>query len=171
MKKNGFISEFKAFITKGNVVDMAVGVVVGGAFSKIVSSLVADIITPLISLLTGASSFSELKVVLKEAVVETVDGVETIITPATTLNYGNFIQFIIDFLIISFSIFCVIKAMAGARKKFEKPADPEKLAAEAAAKAEAEAKAAAEAEEIVAARRAQKETADLLREIKELIKK
>ena len=108
---------------------------------------------------------------LKEAVVETVDGVETIITPATTLNYGNFIQLIIDFLLVSFSIFCVIKAMASARKKLEKPEDPEKAAAEAAAKAEADAKAQAEAEEIAAARRAQKETAELLRDIKELIKK
>ncbi len=178
MKKNGFLAEFRNFIMRGNVIDMAVGVVVGGAFSKIVSSLVADIITPLISLLTGAASFAELKWVLKEAVVETVDGVETVITPATTINYGMFIQYIIDFILVAFSIFVVIKAIAAMRARAEKLAEkPEDVAAKkaedekaAAEKAEAEAKAKAEADEIVAARRAQAETAELLRDIKELIK-
>ncbi len=173
MKKNGFLAEFRAFIMRGNVIDMAVGVVVGGAFSKIVSSLVADIITPLISLLTGAASFAELKWELKPAVVEVVDGVENIITPATTVNYGMFIQYILDFLLVAFSIFVVIKAIAKLREKKEsaeeiaaKKAEEEKASAE---QAEKDAALAKEAEEIVAARRAQAETAELLRDIKKLI--
>ncbi len=179
MKKNGFFAEFRNFIMRGNVIDMAVGVVVGGAFSKIVSSLVADIVTPFISLLTGASSFAELKWTIKAAEVKIVDGVENVITPATTVNYGTFIQYIIDFILIAFSIFCVIKAISKMREKTEKmkqtpemieaqKAEEEKAAAE---KAEADAKAAAEAEEIVAARRAQAESAELLRDIKELLLK
>ncbi len=179
MKKNGFLAEFRNFIMRGNVIDMAVGVVVGGAFSKIVSSLVADIITPLISLLTGAASFAELKWVLKEAVVETVDGVETVITPATTVNYGMFIQYIIDFILVALSIFIVIKAIAKMRERADKLREtPEQIAAKkaeeekaAAEKAEAEKAAAAEAEEIVLARRAQAETAELLRDIKVLLEK
>ncbi|MBR5460138.1 MAG: large conductance mechanosensitive channel protein MscL [Clostridia bacterium] len=179
MKKNGFFAEFRKFIMRGNVIDMAVGVVVGGAFSKIVSSLVADIVTPLISLLTGKASFTELKWVLREAEIEVVDGVENIITPATTVNYGTFIQYIIDFILVAFSIFIVIKAIAKLRETGDKIKEtPEMIAAKkaeedkaAAEKAEADAKAAKEAEEIVAARRAQAETAELLRDIKALIEK
>ena len=89
-----FFSEFKKFITRGNVVDLAVAVIVGTAFNKIVSSLVADIITPLISLAIGKMDFSELVVILKPA---------TDSANALTLNYGVFIQYIIDFLIISFN--------------------------------------------------------------------
>lgn len=109
MKK--FFEDFKAFIMKGNVLDMAVGVIIGGAFSKIVSSLVADIITPLISLLTPQGALSGLSVTLREAVSEEV--------PALTLNYGMFIQNIIDFLIIALSIFTVLRIMMNAQKRLE----------------------------------------------------
>ena len=180
MKEKGFFAEFRKFIMRGNVIDMAVGVVVGGAFSKIVSSLVADIITPCISLLTGKANFNELKWVLKEAVTETAeDGTVTELSAATTMNYGTFIQYIIDFIIIAFSIFVVVRSINKLRERADKAKEtPEMLAARkaeeekaAAEKAEADAKAAAEQEEIVAARRAQAETAELLRDIKELLAK
>lgn len=102
------LKEFKAFAMKGNVVDMAVGIVIGAAFGKIVASVVNDIIMPPIGLLVGGVNFSELQVVLKEAVGETA---------AVTINYGNFIQVVFDFLIIAFAIFMVVKAMNAAKKK------------------------------------------------------
>ncbi|WP_411681553.1 large-conductance mechanosensitive channel protein MscL [Clostridium thailandense] len=92
--------EFKEFAVKGNVVDLAVGVVIGGAFGKIVTSLVNDIIMPILGALTGGINFTYLKFVIKEAHGD---------VPAVTFNYGNFIQNIIDFLIISFSIFLFVK--------------------------------------------------------------
>ena len=113
MKK--FFSDFKEFAMKGNVMDMAVGVIIGGAFGKIVTSLVNDIITPLISLLTGAVSLENLKVVMKEAVMEG----EEVIQEQIALNYGAFIQAIIDFLIIALSIFCVLRIIMNAQKKLE----------------------------------------------------
>ena len=123
-----FIEDFKAFALKGNVVDMAVGVIIGGAFGKIVSSLVADIIMPPIGVLTGGMDFKDLKVVLKEAVPAVVDeaGAEiSAATEAVTLNYGLFIQNVIDFLIIALSIFCIIKMMTRLNKKKEEaPAEP-----------------------------------------------
>ena len=174
MKKNGFFADFRNFIMRGNVIDMAVGVVVGGAFSKIVSSLVANIITPLISLVTGGANLSNLKYVIHEAVVDEAGAVTT---PEVAVEYGLFCQYIIDFIIIAFCIFCVVRAIAKLREKAEKlketpeeivakKAEEEKAAAE---KAEADAKAAEEAAEIVAARRAQAETAELLRDIKKLM--
>ena len=108
----GFMQEFKEFAVKGNVVDMAVGVVIGGAFGKIVSSLVGDVIMPAVGVLTGGVDFKNLKLVLKEA----SEGVE-----AVTINYGVFIQSIIDFLIIAFYIFVVIKMIN--KLKREKPAE------------------------------------------------
>ena len=113
-----FISEFKEFAMRGNVMDMAVGVVIGGAFGKIVSSLVGDIIMPVVGVLTGGVNFTDLKITLKEA-VDTV--------PAVTINYGAFIQTTVDFLIIAFCIFCVIKALNSLKKKpvEEAPAEPE----------------------------------------------
>ena len=105
-----FFQEFKKFITKGNVVDLAVAVIIGAAFNKIVSSLVADIITPLISLALGKVDFTELKVVLRP---ETAD------VAALTLNYGIFIQTIIDFLIIGLTIFVIVKLYT----KFQQIAD------------------------------------------------
>ncbi|WP_373816156.1 large-conductance mechanosensitive channel protein MscL [Porphyromonas loveana] len=119
MKK--FIQDFKAFALRGNVVDMAVGVIIGGAFGKIVSSLVNDIIMPPISMLTGGVNFTDLKVVLSDAVME---GGE-IVKPEVAWNYGNFIQTTIDFLILAFVIFLMIKAIMAAKKKEEEvPAEP-----------------------------------------------
>ena len=120
MGKTTFLQDFKAFAMKGNVVDMAVGVIIGGAFGKIVSSLVGDIIMPTIGLLVGGVNFTDLKLQLKPA--EVVDGVEK---AAATLNYGNFIQTTFDFLVIAFSIFCVIRIIGRLiAKKEEKPAAP-----------------------------------------------
>lgn len=113
-----FKTELKEFLMRGNVVDMAVGIVIGAAFGKIVTSFVNDILMPPIALLLGDSKFVELKVVLKEAVM---DGSE-ILTPAITWNYGAFIQSVVDFLIVGVSIFLVIKAMNKLkRKKVEEP--------------------------------------------------
>ena len=113
-----FISEFKEFAMRGNVIDMAVGVVIGGAFGKIVSSLVSDIIMPVVGVITGGVNFTDLKLTLKEAVDS---------APAVTINYGAFIQTMVDFLIIAFCIFCVIKAINSLKKKpvEEAPAEPE----------------------------------------------
>lgn len=120
--------EFKAFISRGNVIDMAVGVIIGSAFGKIVTALVNNIITPLISLATGGANFSEAKLILKEAVL---DEAGEIATPALTLDYGMFIQTIIDFLIIAFCIFMMVKVVGSVRKKAEalKKKEEEKPAA------------------------------------------
>ncbi len=110
------IQEFKTFAMRGNVVDMAVGIIIGGAFGKIVSSFVADVIMPPIGLLIGGVDFSNLVIILKQAVGD---------TPAVTLSYGKFIQSIVDFVIIAFAIFMVIKAMNALQKKQEEaPAPP-----------------------------------------------
>ena len=121
MGKSSFLQEFKAFAMKGNVVDMAVGVIIGGAFGKIVSSVVADVIMPPLGLLTGGVNFTDLKWVMKPA--EVVDGKEI---AAVTLNYGNFLQATFDFLIIAFSIFMFIKLITKLteKKKAETPAAP-----------------------------------------------
>ncbi len=115
------ISEFKAFAMKGNVIDMAVGIIIGAAFGKIVSSLVSDIIMPPLGLVIGGVDFKDLQFVMKEA----VDG-----NPAVSLTYGNFLQVTFDFLIVAFAIFMVIKAMNSAKKKEEAapsaPAAPSK---------------------------------------------
>ncbi len=105
-----FAKEFKEFISRGNVMDMAVSIIIGGAFTAIVTSLVGDIIMPLISLLTGGFDFSQLCVVLGEG------------EEAATLNYGAFIAAVINFLIIAFVIFCIIKSMNKfVKKKEEEP--------------------------------------------------
>ena len=104
MGKSTFLKEFKDFAMRGNVVDMAVGVIIGGAFGKIVSSIVSDVIMPPIGLLVGGVKFTDLEWVLKPAILE--DGVETV--AAVTLNYGNFLQNVFDFLIIAFSIFLFV---------------------------------------------------------------
>lgn len=105
-----FIKEFKEFAVRGNVIDMAVGVVIGSAFGKIVSSLVSDVMMPVIGVITGGVNFTDFKIVLKEAHGETA---------AVTLNYGSFIQTTIDFIIIAFCIFVAIKAIN--KLKREKP--------------------------------------------------
>lgn len=116
----GIIKEFKEFAIKGNLVDIAVGLIIGAAFGKVVSSFVADIIMPPIGILLGGVDFSDLKVVLKDAVIENGQKVE-----AVTLNYGQFIQTVIDFLIIAASVFVVIKLMNSIKKKEqEQPASP-----------------------------------------------
>jgi len=116
------MSEFKSFAMRGNVIDMAVGIVIGGAFGKIVSSFVNDVLMPPIGMMMGGVDFSDLAVVLKEASGDVV---------AVTLNYGSFIQTVVDFLIIAFAIFMVIKAMNNMKKKEEEaPAAPPKPSAE-----------------------------------------
>ena len=117
----GLVKEFKEFAMRGNVMDMAVGVVIGAAFGKIVSSLVADVIMPLISVVTGGINFTHWKFILKDAVL---DG-GNVVTPEVSLNYGTFIQVTVDFIIIAFAIFLVIKAINKLKKKEEeKPAAP-----------------------------------------------
>jgi large conductance mechanosensitive channel len=103
-----FIDEFKAFAIKGNIIDMAVGIIIGVAFGKIVTSFVADIIMPPLGLLIGGVNFTELKVILKAA---------TETNPAVTWNYGNFLQNCFDFLIVAFAVFLAIKAIMLAKKK------------------------------------------------------
>ena len=110
------MKEFKEFAMRGNVVDMAVGIIIGGAFGKIVSSFVADVVMPPLGMLLGKVNFADLAITLKEASGETA---------AVTLNYGNFLQVIVDFLIVAFAIFMAIKAMNALKKKEEEaPAAP-----------------------------------------------
>jgi len=106
----GLVKEFKEFAMKGSVVDLAVGVIIGGAFGKIVASFVNDILMPPLGVLLGGVDFKDYKAILVEAVGE---------TPAVTLNYGMFIQNVIDFVIIAAAIFLMIKAMNSAKKKEE----------------------------------------------------
>lgn len=116
-----FVKEFKEFAIKGNVMDMAVGIIIGGAFGKIVSSLVNDIIMPPIGLLLG-NGFTDQKCVLREGMAEQLDEAGNVIVPAIqeiTLNYGSFIQTTVDFFIIAFVIFLMIKGMNSMRKKQE----------------------------------------------------
>lgn len=153
-KKSTFWSDFKKFISKGNVVDMAVGVVIGGAFGKIVTGLVNYIINPVVSLITGSG--------------KDLDSLKTVLVPEKIVNdvveqkeiailWGTWIQTIIDFLIVAFCIFLMLRLITKARATLErkKLAAEEAKAAEAAAKAEAEKKAAAEAAAVAAARQNQ----------------
>jgi large conductance mechanosensitive channel len=109
------VDEFKTFAMKGNVTDMAVGIIIGAAFGKIVSSMVSDIIMPPLGLLIGGVNFTELKVILKAA---------TETNPAVTWNYGNFLQVTFDFLIVAFAVFMVIKAINASKKKEEATPPP-----------------------------------------------
>ena len=109
-------TEFKTFAIKGNVIDMAVGIIIGAAFGKIVGSFVNDVIMPPLGLLIGGVNFSDLKIVMKAA---------TETAPAVTFNYGNFIQVCFDFLIVAFAVFMVVKTTNSLKKKQEKlPAVP-----------------------------------------------
>ena len=122
MKK--FFEEFKTFAMRGNVIDMAVGVVIGGAFGKITTSIVNDIIMPVIGAITGGLNFADWKIVLKEAVANA----EGVIDPATeiAITYGNTIPIILDFIIIAFAVICMVKALNNLHKKKEEPApEPE----------------------------------------------
>ena len=120
MSKSTFLQDFKAFAMRGNVMDMAVGVIIGGAFGKIITSVVSDIIMPPIGLLVGGVNFTDLKWEMKPA--QEIDGV---MQEAVTLNYGNFLQTAFDFIIIAISIFIFIRLMSKlSRKKEEAPAAP-----------------------------------------------
>lgn len=108
-KASGFLSEFKAFIARGNVMDMAVGVIIGGAFSSITTSLINDIVMPVLGIFTSSVSFAELSVTVGPAVI----------------TYGNFIQAVLNFLIMAFVVFCLVKALNSFhRKKEEAPPPP-----------------------------------------------
>jgi len=104
----GMLKEFKEFAVKGNVVDMAVGIIIGGAFGKIITSLVGDVIMPPIGVALGGVDFSNLSIIVQEAIDK---------KPAVVISYGKFLQTIIDFLIIAFAIFMAIKAMNSLKKK------------------------------------------------------
>ena len=116
----GMLSEFRQFAMRGNVVDLAVGVIIGSAFGKIVSSFVADVLMPPIGALLGGTDFTGFKIILKDKIVEG----DKIVKQAVTLNYGNFIQVTIDFLIIAFSIFMMIKLINSMNKKNLPPPPP-----------------------------------------------
>ena len=111
-QKKGFVQEFKEFITKGNVMDLAIGIIIGSAFTSIVSSLVKDILTPILSLLTGKINFSELKIIISPATDTKIE---------SAIYYGNFLQNLIGFLLISFTVFLLIKFV----NKFKKGETPD----------------------------------------------
>lgn len=165
MKK--FFEEFKKFITRGNVVDMAIGVAVAGAFTKIVNAFTSGFVSPIVGLITGGASLAEQKWILRNAVVEVLeDGSEKVVNPEVAFLWGNFVQMIIDFLIIAFVLFVVMKTFnkisakakeVNAELKDNLKPNKVKEAEEAAAKAEAEKKAAEEAAAKAAAEKAEAE--------------
>ena len=114
MKK--FFEEFKKFAMRGNVIDLAVGVVIGGAFGKITTSIVNDIIMPVVGMLTGGIAFEDWKIVLKEAVLDAEGAVQT---AEVAITYGNTIAIILDFIIVAFAVFCMVKAINGLHAKAE----------------------------------------------------
>ena len=168
MKK--LFADFKKFITRGNVVDMAVGVAVAGAFTKIVNAFTGGFISPLLALLSKDANLADFKWVLREAVVHIDEaGVEVVDTPEVAILWGTFVQTIIDFLIIAGALFIVMRVFnqamtkakeAAADLKEELKSERIKAAEEAAAKAEAEKKAAEEAAAKAAAEAAAKEAAE-----------
>ena len=113
------IQEFKEFAMRGNVVDMAVGIIIGAAFGKIISSFVTDVLMPPIGMLIGGTDFTAFKLILKEGVIEG----GKVVSPPVAINYGTFIQVTIDFLIIAFAIFMMIKAMNSLKKKEAAPVE------------------------------------------------
>ena len=113
----GFLKDFKAFALKGNVIDMAVGVVIGGAFGKIVTSIVGDIIMPIFGHFAAGVKFTDMKYVFTEAVV---DEAGVVVTPEVAITYGNLIQNVVDFVLIALSIFIVIRLMTKATDKLKK---------------------------------------------------
>ena len=120
MKK--FMEEFKAFAMRGNVIDMAVGVVIGGAFGKISTSIVNDIIMPVVSMITGGVDFQSWKIVLKEAAIG-ADGLPDL-TTEVAIKFGSTIAVIVDFIIVAFAIFCMIKFLNNLHKKEEAVEEP-----------------------------------------------
>ena len=164
MKK--FFQEFGAFIKRGNVIDMAVGVIIGGAFNKIITGITNDILNPLLSLIVGKTQFSDMFIILKgDPAIQTL--AEAKEAGATVLAYGNIIQLILDFLLTAFCLFCIIRMI----NKIHERANKKKLEEEAAAKAAAEAEAAAKAAEEAAKEPELTTTEKLLTEIKELLQK
>ena len=147
MKETGFFAEFKKFITRGNVIDMAIGVIIGAAFNAIVNSLVADIFNPVIGLATGGVNFSAMVITLKEA---------TETNPALTINIGVFINTIINFLIIALTLFVIVKAF----NKMNEVRQAKEQEAAAAAAAAAAAVPHAKSDDVI-----------LLEEIRDLLKK
>ncbi len=121
MKK--YFKEFKAFAVKGNVVDLAVAVIIGGAFGKIVSSLVSDVVMPLIGVVAGGLDFTSWKIVLKQAVQDATGAVSA---PAVTMNIGVFVQNIFDFLIIALSIFFMVKILGKIKSRLVKEEEEDK---------------------------------------------
>jgi len=136
-KKSSFWADFKKFITRGNVIDMAVGVVVGGAFSKIVTGLVNYVINPFVGIFMKTGSLDDVKTVITP---EVLDEAGEVVTKEVAILWGTWLQTIIDFIIVAFCIFMVVRIITGIRNKLEEKKKEE----EAAAKAEADAKAAAE---------------------------
>ena len=116
------LKEFKDFAVKGNMIDLAVGIIIGAAFGKIIASLVSDIIMPPIGLLLGGINFTEIKIIMKDAVTDPATG--KIISEAVALKLGNFIQTLVDFTIIAFSIFMIVKMVTRLPKKQEAPSAP-----------------------------------------------
>jgi len=119
MKK--FFEEFKAFAMRGNVIDLAVGMIIGSAFGKITTSLVNDVIMPAVSMLMGGVDFTAWKIVLKEAVTELDPATNALVekAPEIAVKYGNLIAVIVDFIILAFAIFCMVKAINTMREKAE----------------------------------------------------
>lgn len=112
---NNIIQEFKKFAIRGNVVDMAVGVIIGGAFGKIVSSIVGDLIMPTIGAIVGGINLTDLKITVKQAIMNG----DQVVSPAVTINYGNFLQTTLDFLIIAVAVFLLVKAINTLNRKKE----------------------------------------------------
>jgi large conductance mechanosensitive channel len=110
------VSEFKTFVTRGNVMDLAVGVIVGAAFGKVVSSVVSDVVMPPIGLLVGGVNFTDIKIHLKEAAL---DATGKTLSPPVNLNLGNFIQAVVDFAIVAFAVFLMVKAVNHIKAKLE----------------------------------------------------
>ena len=146
MKK--FFEEFKKFAMRGNVIDLAVGVVIGGAFGKITTSIVNDIIMPVVGMLTGGIAFEDWKIVLKEAVLDAEGAVKT---AEVAIRYGNTIAIVLDFIIVAFAVFCLVKAINGLHAKAEELKEKEEeVVEEPAAPAEPPAPPAPTTEELLA---------------------
>ena len=165
--KTTFFTDFKAFISKGNIIDMAVGVVIGGSFGKIVTGLVNYIINPFVGLFVKTGSLDSIKTVITPAVL---DEAGTIVTPEVAILWGTWIQTLIDFLITALCIFCVLRVIMITKNKLE----AKKIAAEQAEAAEKEAKAAEESAALKvrqdALENAQLNQAKLLEEIRDILK-
>ncbi len=167
-KKSTFMKDFKAFITKGNIIDMAVGVVIGGSFGKIVTGLVNYIINPFVAMFMQAGSLDSIKTVIKEA---ELDATGAVIAEEVAILWGTWLQTVIDFLITAFCIFVVLRIIMNVKNRFES----EKLAKAEAEAAEAKLKADEEAAALKARQDALEEStlkqAELLAEIRDLLKK